>query len=260
LHRLVMDVQAETDPLMEGGHWLFSAVHIPRLFRLDVSVFVHYMGYINQTLQCSHLGHNEFSILWTVQGQTLGDVHQRDPGVAQADHAHARLDHVVPQTDNQRVRVLRLKLGTKLGKRLVKLFQLVTLCKLEVGSQCLHHRRLSEHRSVWDFSYMFSRSEIKRLNYTYSLLESHRTVLWSFSHCLKQMLVSFRVLQLGRFDAPCGQEPSPLIVGGTLRESGFGNQLVRLLKQAVVEVVPQQQIHKGGLTFMVAVKSCCAQT
>ena len=71
----------------------------------------------------THLGHDELSVLRAVQSQLLGNVSEGDAGVGQADHAHARFDHVVSQTQDQGVGVLRLELLAKLGQGLVKFGQ-----------------------------------------------------------------------------------------------------------------------------------------
>ena len=49
--------------------------------------------------------------------------------------------------------------------------------------------------------------------------------------------------------------PRPLAVTGLLREGGLEDQLVRLVVQVVVEIVPQQTVDKHGLQYKNAMSS-----
>lgn len=53
--------------------------------------------------------------------------------------------------------------------------------------------------------------------------------------------------------------PGPLIVVGLLREHGLGYQLLSLVVQAIVEVVPQQEVQQGGLPVCVMPKGGCPE-
>ena len=89
------------------------------------------------------------------------------------------------------------------------------------------------------------------------LLEAGCRVLWSLPARLQEMTVSLRVGQLDSLDAAQvvvvpgshtgGQIwsnirsllPGPLAVAGLLGEGGLQDQLVRLVVQVVVQIVPQ---------------------
>ncbi len=53
---------------------------------------------------------------------------------------------------------------------------------------------------------------------------------------------------------------SPLIVVGKLRKHRFGHQLLGLVVQVEVQVVPQQQVEKNRLTVSVMTQCRRAQT
>ena len=50
--------------------------------------------------------------------------------------------------------------------------------------------------------------------------------------------------------------PGPLAVTGLLREGGLQDQLVRLVVEVVVEVVPQQAVDQHSLTLEI-ISQCC---
>ena len=54
--------------------------------------------------------------------------------------------------------------------------------------------------------------------------------------------------------------PGPLVVVGELRKHGFGHQLLGLVVQVEVQVVPQQQVQEDGLTVGVVTQSRRTQT
>ena len=95
------------------------------------------------------------------------------------------------------------------------------------------------------------------------LLEAGRRVLRSFPARLQQMTVGLGVGQLDGLDTaqvvvvPSNGEvrsghmsdvlPGPFAVAGLLREGGLEHQLVRLVVEVVVQVVPQQTVDQNGL-------------
>lgn len=107
---------------------------------------------------------------------------------------------------------------------------------------------------------------------TYSLFEAHCRVLWSLPQSVGQSSAGLRVLQLDGLDPTCrvthvlsplryrltceGQVwltcvvevSGPLVVVGELGEHGFGHELLGLVVQVEVQVVPQQQVEQHGLT------------
>ena len=97
------------------------------------------------------LGDDELCVLGGVEGELVGDVRQGDAGVGEADHAHARLDDVVAQADDQGVRVLGLELGPKLGQHLVELGQVARPhgCNTEKQeNDCLVDGRWETYRNL----------------------------------------------------------------------------------------------------------------
>ena len=101
------------------------------------------------------------------------------------------------------------------------------------------------------------------------LLEAGRRILRSLPARLQQMTVGLGVGQLdgldttqvvvvpssrGRSDQVRGQAhllPGPLAVARLLGEGGLQDQLVRLVVQVVVQIVPQQTVDQDGLTMFV---------
>ena len=97
------------------------------------------------------------------------------------------------------------------------------------------------------------------------LLEAGSRVLRSLAAGLQEVTVSLGVSQLDSLDAaqvvvvPSSHTggqiwsnirsllPGPLAVAGLLGEGGLQDQLVRLVVQVVVEIVPQQTVDQDGL-------------
>lgn len=53
--------------------------------------------------------------------------------------------------------------------------------------------------------------------------------------------------------------PGPLIVVGLLGEHGLGHQFLGLVVQAVVQVVPQQQVEQSGLAVRIVPERGCPE-
>ena len=82
-------------------------------------------------------------------------------------------------------------------------------------------------------------------------------VLGSFPCGLQKVLVSLSVIQLEGLDpSQVVVVPRPLVVAGLLGEGGLEDQLVSLVVQVVVKVVPQQAVDQDSLAFEV-VPQCC---
>ena len=80
------------------------------------------------------------------------------------------------------------------------------------------------------------------------LFEPCSRVLRSLPCRLQKVLVSLCVVQLEGLDPPqVVIVPCPLVVACLLREGGLEHQLVRLVVQVVVQIVPQQTVDQDGL-------------
>merc|ERR1719234_1238976 len=93
------------------------------------------------------------------------------------------------------------------------------------------------------------------------LFEARGRILGSLPCRLEKVLVSLSVIQLEGLDpSKVVVVPCPLIVAGLLREGRLENQLVRLVVQVVVEVVPQKTVDENGLTLKIVSQGCSPQT
>ena len=72
--------------------------------------------------------------------------------------------------------------------------------------------------------------------------------------------MSFGVIQLEGLDpSQVVVVPRPLVVAGLLGEGGLEDQLVSLVVQVVVQVVPQQAVDQNCLALKVVSQGCSSQ-
>ena len=90
------------------------------------------------------------------------------------------------------------------------------------------------------------------------LLEARGGVLRSFPPGLEEMAVGLRVGQLDGLDpAEVVVVPGPLAVARLLGEGGLKHELVRLIVEVVVEIVPQQAVDENGLRIIQSCPASC---
>merc|ERR1712192_143697 len=210
-----MQVEAELNSLVESDLWLSGAVNIAGVLRLHCTRLMVKHCY-NTISDC--LGHNMLSILGTVHLQLGGNVRKCDPTVGKADCSHRSLDNIVMKTNDEAVGEVRLELGGKLLHNTVKpsdITGLHSLGELQVGGQRMLHLLSHKGLTLRDVSeqQIHSNRQLGDM-----LFEACSRVLRSLPCRLKQVIVSFSVIQLEGLDTPqVVVVPCPLIVAGLFR-------------------------------------------
>ena len=103
----------------------------------------------------ANLGYNELGVFFCVQVKLGADVLQGNSGVGETHHSDACLDNVVPQPQDQSVRLVFLKLGavflhgTEEGRQVA---DADGLRDVQVRDQGLAKHWLAKDRSLWDLS------------------------------------------------------------------------------------------------------------
>ena len=207
------------------------------------------------------LGHYELGVDGRVELQALRDRLQRDLRVRQAHHLDARLDHVVPQADDQRPRVLLDELVAVLLEHLAELGQVAgahRLRQLKVGVQGLAHGRRAKRRLV---GYLAEQELDDDGELLHDLLEADGLVLRRLAQRLHQVLVRLGVLELDGFDAAGVEEvASPLVVGRLRRKCRLGDQLERLVVQVVLKIAAQERVDQHRCALVVVAQDGRAES
>jgi hypothetical protein len=104
LDGLIAQLETKLDALVERLHRLQRRVNVSDVLRLHIAGLVLHVR-LNHAI-ANGLGNNELGVDGRVQLQLGGDGVERDLRVGQAHHFHARLYHIVAQSDDQGPRVL----------------------------------------------------------------------------------------------------------------------------------------------------------
>ena len=112
---------------------------------------------------------------------------------------------------------------------------------------------MREYLTVWDLAH-------KQLNYHEKLLHGHTETcgsnLWALAETLDERSLSLGVLELDGLDlADVVQVASILIVAALLREGGLGDEAARLLVKIVLQVAPDDDVHRGCLADLVVAET-----
>merc|ERR1719376_155653 len=212
-----MQIKAELNSLVESNLGLSGAVNIAGILGLHCTrLMVKYCLY-HTISDC--LCHNMLSVLRAVDLQLGCNVSECDPAVGKADSSHRSLDNIVMKANDKAVGEVRLELGGKLLHNTVKppnIASLHSLGELQVGGQRMLHLLSHKGLALWDVSKQQIHSD-KQLGDM--LFEACSRVLRSFPCRLKQVLVSFSIIQLEGLDpTKVVVVPCPLIVAGLFRE------------------------------------------
>lgn len=117
-----MEVETELDPLVESDLRLLGGVHVAGILGLHPPVLV--IKNCLDNFVADSFSHDVFRVFGRVENQLLGDVRESDPSVGERDGPDGRLDHVVMETEDERVRVIRLELFTVVVEDVLELLQI----------------------------------------------------------------------------------------------------------------------------------------
>merc|ERR1719352_1963472 len=212
-----MQVKAELNSLVESNLWLSGAVNIAGILGLHCTRLMVKHCLYHTISDC--LCHNMLSVLRAVDLQLGSNVGKCDPAVGKADRSHRSLDHIVMKANDEAVGKVSLELGGKLLHNTVKpsnISSLNSLGELQVGGQRMLHLLSHKGLALRDVSkqQIHSNRQLGDM-----LFEACSRILGSLPCRLKQVLVSFGVIQLEGLDpTQVVVVPCPLIVAGLLRE------------------------------------------
>lgn len=136
----------------------------------------------------------------------------------------------------------------------VHVSRLYAVDNLEVWRKWFLEERLGEDLSVWNFTHKELNNNLEFLNLN---SEGFGPDLWSFSQCLNESGLRFRVLELDGLDSTQVVQISRiLIIGDILREGGLDRELTSWLVEVLRKVGSQNDVGDGSLADEILSKTC----
>lgn len=154
LDALVVQVETGPDSVVECLARLARRVHVANLLALHEPSLAIERGLDNAIPD--GLGDNVLGALLGTQVEADADVAKRDAAVAQAHHADARPNDVLPQTENECVGTVTAERVGVIGDDHLKILEVAdpySLDEEEIWVQSSLHRWLPERRTVGDVAH-----------------------------------------------------------------------------------------------------------
>jgi len=137
----------------------------------------------------------------------------------------------------------------------VHVSRLYAVDDLEVWRKWFLEERLGEDLSVWNFTHKELNNNLEFLNLN---SKGFGPDLWSFSQCLNESGLRFRVLELDGLDSTQVVQISRiLVIRDILREGGLDRELTSWLVEVLRKVGSQNDVGDGSLADEILSKTCC---
>mmetsp|Transcript_13998 Transcript_13998/g.39865 ORF Transcript_13998/g.39865 Transcript_13998/m.39865 type:complete len:201 (-) Transcript_13998:1755-2357(-) len=186
------------------------------------------------------LGDDEFGRCGGWQAQPISDILQGHAGVADVELAQSRLDDLMRQTRDERVRAIGLELRCILrhhGREGLEITFADRLCDVKVRGQLNLHALGEEDVAFRDFAHQELDDDQQPLHFD---AEAQACVVGRLAHGLREAGVGLGIFQPQRVDsAAVVQVPTKLIVGCRIWERGVRKHLVGLFDLVMQQVIPQ---------------------
>lgn len=250
LDALVVQVQAECNPTPKDLADL-GAIRVLLAATLHPALLMHNAA-LNDTVP-NRLAHDILRVLLRVQVKLDTNIPQRDARVRERQAADARLDHVLAQAQDERVRAVLLELrrvAREHGLELRERARAHRLHDVEVRGQGPREHRVPEEPAVGDVAHEQLDDDE---GLVHGLEEARRGLgRGRAPDGLLQVRVRVGVVELHGLDAPeVVVVPRELRVARGRGEGGLGDELVGLVVEVVGDVAAQEAVDEGGLRFII---------
>mmetsp|Transcript_1348 Transcript_1348/g.3885 ORF Transcript_1348/g.3885 Transcript_1348/m.3885 type:complete len:581 (-) Transcript_1348:183-1925(-) len=253
LDRVVVHVEAEGGPLVEGRLGLERRVEVRHLARDDDARGV--VDFRIDDAVADGLGHDALYVLGAVDLELAPDGLEADARVGQVDVAQARADHVLAKAHDERVVCIRVEGGRRRIHDRLEVRQVALAHRLhdvQVGAQRALQLRLLEGVARRHLAHeeLHNGDELGD-----GEPEAGRCALGRLALRLEQAAMRLRVLELHSLDAAEVVEVArELVVRRALGYTRLGYHLVRLVVELVLQEVAEQQVEEHRLAQRVVVQ------